>query len=428
MTIDHLWLGPEYSAEDFSGRFKVAWTEERLYILVEVVDDILFDSHRDPLVQYWDDDCVEIFIDEDYSGGDHQYNHNAFAYHMSLDNQAIDIGTDERPHNYSHHVESRWKQTGNKVVWEFAIDIYTDDYVDGCRRQRSRLLFTPARSWGSCSPTATTTAASYARISWDRSRCPRGRKIAAGLTPVCSVNCNSWIRNKNMERAVSAGYKAGESVSGEFVTFAGGALLRHSQRRRDGALLHQRHLERRSLAVRLLHRRTDGRPRIARNGSVSRTLRSTRFTRARRIPAPGPCCGCRPTGGPRLWEPFNRECDARFEVSRNLYKNTLGNKLCFEEVNHDLELTFRYTWMTSDQFGFVRHCELVNNGRQARAASHVLDGLQNMLPGRHAATGPDQHRATSWTPTSGRNWMRPPGLASLRCTPEYRTGPSPANR
>ena len=129
--INHLWLGPEYSAEDFSGRFKVAWSEQRLYVLVEVVDDILFDSHRDPLVQYWDDDCVEIFIDEDYSGGDHQYNHNAFAYHMSLDNQAIDIGTDERPHNYSHHVESRWKQTGNKVVWEFAIDIYTDDYVDG---------------------------------------------------------------------------------------------------------------------------------------------------------------------------------------------------------------------------------------------------------------------------------------------------------
>ena len=129
--IDHLWLGPEYAAEDFSGRFKVAWDEQRLYILVEVVDDILFDSHRDPLVQYWDDDCVEIFVDEDYSGGDHQYNHNAFAYHMSLDNQAIDIGTDERPHNYSHHVDSRWKQVGDKVVWEFAIDIYADDYVDG---------------------------------------------------------------------------------------------------------------------------------------------------------------------------------------------------------------------------------------------------------------------------------------------------------
>ncbi len=129
--LNHRWLGPEYSAEDFQGRFKVVWTEERLYILGEFTDDILFDSHRDPLVQYWDDDCLEIFLDEDYSGGDHQYNHNAFAYHMSLDNQAIDIGTDKLPHNYSHHVESRWKQQGNKIIWELAIDIYTDQYVDG---------------------------------------------------------------------------------------------------------------------------------------------------------------------------------------------------------------------------------------------------------------------------------------------------------
>jgi hypothetical protein len=129
--ISHRWLGPEYSADDFQGRFKVVWTPEKVYILVEIVDDILFDSHRDPLVQYWDDDCLEIFVDEDFSGGNHQYNHNAFAYHMSLDNRAIDIGTDEKPHDYSHHVESRWQQRGNKVVWEVGIDIYTDAYVDG---------------------------------------------------------------------------------------------------------------------------------------------------------------------------------------------------------------------------------------------------------------------------------------------------------
>lgn len=125
------WLGPEYTAHDFQGRFKVVWTESKLYILGEFTDDILIDTHRDPLVQYWDDDCLEIFLDEDFSGGDHQYNHNAFAYHMSLDNQAIDIGTDKLPHNYSHHVESRWKQSGDKVIWELAIDIYADDYVDG---------------------------------------------------------------------------------------------------------------------------------------------------------------------------------------------------------------------------------------------------------------------------------------------------------
>ena len=81
----------------------------------------------------------------------------------------------------------------------------------------------------------------------------------------------------------------------------------------------------------------------------------------------------------RYWEPFNRQQDSLYEVSRNLYKNTLGNKLCFEEVNHDLKLTFRYTWATSDEYGFVRDCELENFGDGKRSVE-ILDGLQNMLP------------------------------------------------
>ncbi len=128
--INQVWLGPQHSAEDFSGRYKVVWTESRVFLLVEIVDDILFDAHRDPLVQYWDDDCLEIFIDEDHSGGDHQYNHNAFAYHLSLDNRAIDIGTDQQPRDYTSHVDSRWRADGDKLVWEVSIAIYDDGYVD----------------------------------------------------------------------------------------------------------------------------------------------------------------------------------------------------------------------------------------------------------------------------------------------------------
>ncbi len=41
------------------------------------------------------------------------------------------------------------------------------------------------------------------------------------------------------------------------------------------------------------------------------------------------------------WHPFNREHDGHFTVSRHLYKSILGNKLCFEEINHDLQLAFR---------------------------------------------------------------------------------------
>lgn len=140
-NLNHRWLGPEYSKEDFQGRYKVVWNKSKLYILTEIVDDILIDTHRDPLIQYWDDDTLEVFLDEDFSGGEHQYNHNAFAYHMAIDNQAIDIGTNKLAQNYSHHVESRWLQQGDKLVWELSIDIYSDAYKDKSTDNRTIELF-----------------------------------------------------------------------------------------------------------------------------------------------------------------------------------------------------------------------------------------------------------------------------------------------
>ena len=80
-----------------------------------------------------------------------------------------------------------------------------------------------------------------------------------------------------------------------------------------------------------------------------------------------------------IWEPFNREHDGRFATRRNLYKNVLGNKLRFEEINDDLNLAFRYTWTTCDRYGFVRLCELQNLGSGPRRVD-LVDGLQNILP------------------------------------------------
>jgi hypothetical protein len=86
------------------------------------------------------------------------------------------------------------------------------------------------------------------------------------------------------------------------------------------------------------------------------------------------------TGGEQHnWQPFNREHDGRSTVSRHLYKSLLGNKLCFEEINHDLQLAFRYTWVTSDSYGFARQCELQNLGDNALTVD-LVDGLQNILP------------------------------------------------
>jgi hypothetical protein len=83
------------------------------------------------------------------------------------------------------------------------------------------------------------------------------------------------------------------------------------------------------------------------------------------------------------WEPFNREHELRFNITRNLYKNVLGNKLCFEEIYNDLQLAFRYTWATSDTYGFVRQCELENlseNTSDKALSIELIDGFQNILP------------------------------------------------
>jgi hypothetical protein len=85
-----------------------------------------------------------------------------------------------------------------------------------------------------------------------------------------------------------------------------------------------------------------------------------------------------------LWEPFSRQCGTFYDVSRTIYKNVYGNKLIFEEVNRDLDLAFRYTWTTSDRFGFVKHAELMNKGREPVLVD-VLDGIENILPWAMAA-------------------------------------------
>ncbi|MDX2486181.1 MAG: hypothetical protein QNL03_01635 [Gammaproteobacteria bacterium] len=80
-----------------------------------------------------------------------------------------------------------------------------------------------------------------------------------------------------------------------------------------------------------------------------------------------------------VWEPFNMEHDGLYLIDRHLYKNLLGNKLCFEEINHDLQMAFRYTWSTSDSYGFVRQCELHNLGDK-NVRVEMVDGLLNVLP------------------------------------------------
>jgi len=109
----------------------------------------------------------------------------------------------------------------------------------------------------------------------------------------------------------------------------------------------------------------------------------------------------------RLWEPFSDRFADNYSISRNLYKNRFGNKILFEEINHDLNLTFRYQWNSSNQFGFVRKSELINHSDRDYSLSFI-DGIQNVLPygiesdmQRASSNLADAYKRTELVPESG---------------------------
>ena len=80
-----------------------------------------------------------------------------------------------------------------------------------------------------------------------------------------------------------------------------------------------------------------------------------------------------------LWAPFSQVHRGIYKTERNLYKNAFGNKVIFEEINHDLNLRFSYQWAPSEQFGFMRNVRLKSLSADPIKVK-FLDGLQNVLP------------------------------------------------
>ncbi|EAQ41137.1 hypothetical protein [Polaribacter sp. MED152] len=84
-------------------------------------------------------------------------------------------------------------------------------------------------------------------------------------------------------------------------------------------------------------------------------------------------------GKKNLWEPFSERQAGIYNIKRNIYKNIYGNKVIFEEINEDLEVSFKYEWNSSDEFGFVRKATFVNNSSDNLEVS-LLDGVQDVIP------------------------------------------------
>ncbi|MDO8343352.1 MAG: glycoside hydrolase family 6 protein [Cellvibrio sp.] len=129
--IDVFWLGtqPNPSAQDYSGRYKALWDENYLYLLFDITDERIFDGTRNALERYWEDDTVELFIDENKNGGQHEYNTSAWAYHISTYGDVVDYTT-SGPKLLNDHIDVRLVSMGDKHVWEMRVRIYGENYSD----------------------------------------------------------------------------------------------------------------------------------------------------------------------------------------------------------------------------------------------------------------------------------------------------------
>jgi hypothetical protein len=80
-----------------------------------------------------------------------------------------------------------------------------------------------------------------------------------------------------------------------------------------------------------------------------------------------------------LWEPFSKELSKIYKLERNIYKSEYGDKIIFEEINYDLNVSFQYSWYSSEKFGFIKKSKITNLSVGSLKLM-VLDGIQNILP------------------------------------------------
>jgi len=158
--IDQVWINYNEAVDsaDFYGHYKVLWSSETnlLYFLFEVTDDAFVDGYVYDNDDYFNYDIIEIFLDQDKSGGLHVFDgsgsvaeewgtnaENAFAYHVNADLPAdgqvkhdftvCDIAgtswSDKKTMNYaSHFPDFAFRKNDGKYYWELSLKVYDDSY------------------------------------------------------------------------------------------------------------------------------------------------------------------------------------------------------------------------------------------------------------------------------------------------------------
>jgi len=149
------------NAADFSGRFKALWTASKLYILAEITDDTYSENNANPTTYPENNDCLELFVDENASGGarSNSVPSNFFTYHLHyLGSGAADYRTGTSDTGYidrASHVNFKYLRNGNPRYWEVELKLYGDQYpssnnppADGTNVATTPLVLTEGKKIG----------------------------------------------------------------------------------------------------------------------------------------------------------------------------------------------------------------------------------------------------------------------------------------
>ncbi len=149
--IDQVWIENAVSETDYSGKFKVMWTPDRLYLLIQVTDDSLRlqpTGLADVCSNIYQYDCTEIFIDENHSRDvNYSGTYKAIAYHMDTTHVCYYIGGSAGWVRLDDHLNYKMKRVASHTFeYEYELKVFNDTYADG--GQNTPVQLTPGKLLG----------------------------------------------------------------------------------------------------------------------------------------------------------------------------------------------------------------------------------------------------------------------------------------
>ena len=134
---------PVSSDADFSASYKTLWDAKNLYVLIDVTDDSLKNDSDSEL--WYQDDCVEVFIDADNSKSD-SYGDNDYQFHFDWDKSSptmaetqhgstgnVEFAIVTAASGYRAEIKFPWATLGVKpsAGTRIGLDVHANDDDDG---------------------------------------------------------------------------------------------------------------------------------------------------------------------------------------------------------------------------------------------------------------------------------------------------------